>query len=104
MQGNMGKMMKQVQQMQAKMAKFQAELEEKTMETTAGGGMIRVVVNGKKELLEVELQPEIVDPEDIETLQDLILAAVNEAMNSVEKMVNEEMAKITGGMKIPGLF
>jgi DNA-binding YbaB/EbfC family protein len=102
--GNMNKMMKQVQKMQADMARLQEELGEKTVEATAGGGVVRVVVNGKLEVRELTIKPEAVDPEDVEMLQDLILAAVNEAVRKSQEMTSEEMAKITGGLKIPGLF
>ncbi len=101
---NMNKLMKQAQQMQAKMGKMQEELEEKTMEATAGGGVVKVVVNGKQELLDIQIDPDAVDPEDVEMLEDLILAAVNEGMRKVQDMVNEEMGKVTGGMNIPGMF
>lgn len=104
MMGNMGKMMKQVQKMQADMAKMQEEMVHKTVETTSGGGMIKVVANGKQELVSIEINPEAVDPEDVEMLQDMILAAVNEALRQSQEMVAKEMSKITGGMKIPGLF
>ncbi|MBS4535894.1 YbaB/EbfC family nucleoid-associated protein [Clostridium sp. D2Q-14] len=102
--GNMGGMMKQVQQMQKKMAKMQAELEEKEVEASAGGGAITVKVNGKKELLEVNIDKDVVDPDDVEMLEDLILAATNEALNKAEEMMSSEMGKLTGGMNIPGLF
>jgi len=102
--GNMGNMMKQVQKMQKDMEKVQGELEEKEFETTAGGGAIKVKVNGKKELLDIQLDEGIVDPEDIEMLQDLIIAAVNEAMRTADAEVNKEMGKLTGGMNVPGLF
>lgn len=101
---NMNKLMKQAQQMQAKMSKMQEELEEKTMEATAGGGVVKVVVNGKQELLDIQIDPDAVDPEDVEMLEDLILAAVNEGMRKVQDMVNQEMGKLTGGMNIPGMF
>ena len=101
---NMQKMMKQAQKMQAKMAKMQEELEDKTLEATAGGGAVKVVVNGKQEVVDLQIDPEVVDPEDVEMLEDLILAAVNEGMRKVQDMVNEEMGKITGGMNIPGMF
>jgi len=104
MNGNMGKMMKQVQKMQADMAKMQEEMVNKTVETTSGGGMVKVVANGKQELMSIEINPEAVDPEDVEMLQDMILAAVNEALRQSQEMVANEMSKITGGMKIPGLF
>jgi len=102
--GNMNKMMKQVQKMQADMARLQEELGERIVEATAGGGVVRVVASGKQEVKEISIQPEAVDPQDVEMLQDLILAAVNEALRKSQEMVSEEMAKITGGLKIPGLF
>lgn len=102
--GNMGKMMKQVQKMQADMAKLQEEVVLRTVEATAGGGMVTVVANGKQEIQKVVIKPEAVDPEDVEMLQDLILAAVNEAVRKSQDMVSSEMSKITGGLKIPGLF
>jgi len=103
--GNMGKMMKQVQKMQAEMAKLQEELEDRLVEATAGGGAVKVVATGKKEIKEINISPEAVDPEDVEMLQDLVLSAVNEALNNAEKMVSEEMQKISGGMNLPpGLF
>ncbi len=101
--GNMGNMMKQVQKMQQDMANLQAELEERTVESSAGGGAVTVVVTGKKELKEINIKPEAVDPDDVEMLQDLIIAAVNEALRKAEDMVAQEMAKITGGLNIPGL-
>ncbi len=101
---NMNKLMKQAQQMQAKMNKMQEELEDKTIETTAGGGAIKVVVNGKQQLVDLQIDPDAVDPDDVEMLEDLILAAVNEGMRKVQDMVNEEMGKVTGGMNIPGMF
>jgi hypothetical protein len=101
---NMNKLMKQAQQMQARMAKMQEELEEKTVEATAGGGVVKVVVNGKQELLDIKIEPDAVDPEDVEMLEDLILAAVNEGMRKVQEMVSAEMSKLTGGMNIPGMF
>lgn len=101
---NMGKMMKQVQKMQEQMQKLQEELEERTVEATVGGGVVSVTASGKKELRAIKISPEAVDPDDIEMLQDLILAAVNEALNKADEMVASEMQKITGGMKIPGLF
>jgi DNA-binding YbaB/EbfC family protein len=102
--GNMNKMMKQVQKMQQDMAKMQEELANKTVEATAGGGVVKVVANGRNELVAVEIKPEAVDPDDVEMLQDLITAAVNEAMRKSQDMVSQEMSKITGGLKIPGLF
>lgn len=102
--GNMNKIMKQVQKMQKDMLKLQEELKEKTVEATAGGGVVKAVASGKKQLVSVEIQPEVVDPDDIEMLQDLILAAVNEALQKAEDMVTDEMGKITGGMNLPGMF
>jgi hypothetical protein len=100
---NMQKMMKQAQKMQAKMAKMQEELEEKTLEATAGGGAVKVVVNGKQEVVDLQIDHEEVDPEDVEMLEDLVLAAVNQGMREIQEMVNEEMGKVTGGMNLPGM-
>lgn len=99
----MGKMMKQAQQLQAKMMKMQEELAGKTVEATAGGGMIKAVANGKQQVVSITIEKEVVDPEDVEMLQDLILAAVNDALNRSQEMVSGEMSKLTGGMNIPGL-
>ncbi len=104
MMGNMGKMMKQVQKMQADMAKLQEELVNQTVEATSGGGMVKVVANGKQEIMSIKINPEAVDPEDVEMLQDMVMAAVNEALRQSQDMVAREMSKITGGMNIPGLF
>lgn len=101
---NMQGMIRQAQKMQEDMAKIQAELEEREFSATAGGGAVQVVMTGKKELKSVTLQPEVVDPEDIEMLQDLIVAAVNEAIRTVEETTNNEMGKVTGGLSIPGLL
>ena len=104
---SMGNILKQAQQFQARMAKLQEELGDKTVEASAGGGMVTVVVNGRKELVSVKIDPEVVDPEDTEMLQDLILAAVNEGLARAKGMVNEEMGKLTKGLNlpnIPGLF
>ncbi|MGB9660385.1 MAG: YbaB/EbfC family nucleoid-associated protein [Moorellaceae bacterium] len=102
--GNMNKMMKQMQKVQSQLAKAQEELAERTVEATAGGGVVRAVVNGRQEIVSLTISPEAVDPEDIEMLQDLIVAAVNEALRRSQEMVAEEMAKITGQIKLPGLF
>ena len=103
--GNMGNLMKQAQKMQKDMQKLQEELQERTVEASAGGGAITVVATGKKEIKEINIKPEVVDPDDVEMLQDLILAAVNEALRKADEMVNSEMSKITGGLGgIPGLF
>jgi len=101
MGGNMGNMMKQVQKMQQDMEKVQAELEEKQVEATSGGGAVTVIATGKKTILSIKIKPEVVDEDDIEMLEDLILAAVNEALRSAENMVNTEMSKVTGGMNLP---
>lgn len=101
---NMNKLMKQAQQMQAKMEKMQEEMEGKTVESSAGGGAVKVVVNGKQEVVDLQIDPEAVDPDDVEMLEDLLLAAVNEGMRKVKDMVNDEMGKLTGGMNIPGMF
>ena len=101
---NMNQMMKQAQKMQEQMLKMQEEMEEKKFEATAGGGAVRVVVSGKREVLEVELKPEVVDPDDIEMLQDLIVASINEAIRKLEADNASQMGQLTGGLNIPGLF
>ena len=100
---NMNNMMKQAQKLQKKMLKAQEELAVKTVEATAGGGMVKVVANGGQKIESIVLEKEVVDPEDVEMLQDLVLAAVNDALNRAQKMVSDEMGKLTGGMNIPGL-
>ncbi len=97
-------MMKQAQKMQAKIMKIQEEMGERSVEASAGGGMVTVTANGKQEILSIRIEPEVVDPEDVEMLQDLVAAAVNEALKKAQEMMAEEMAKVTGGMKIPGLM
>ena len=99
----MGNLMKQAQQMQAKMAKMQEEVGKRTVEAAAGGGMVKVVANGKQEVLSIAIEPEAVDPDDIEMLQDLVLAAINQALRESQAMMTDEMSKLTGGLKIPGL-
>ena len=101
--GSMQKQLQQMQAMQRKMEALQAEIEEKEITATAGGGAVSVTVNGKKEITSLELKPEVVDPEDIEMLQDLIMVAVNEGIRQIEEMSNTEMSKLTGGLGIPGL-
>jgi nucleoid-associated protein EbfC len=96
--------MKQAQMIQQKMAKLQEEASQKTAEATAGGGAVTVVVSGKNEIRSLVIKPEAVDPNDVEMLQDLIMAAVNEALKKVHAELSDEMSKITGGMNIPGLF
>ncbi|MDF2926036.1 MAG: YbaB/EbfC family nucleoid-associated protein [Paenibacillaceae bacterium] len=101
---NMNQMMKQVKKMQEQMLKAQEELATKTLEGTAGGGVVTVTVNGHKKVTNVVIKPEAVDPEDVEMLQDLVLTAVNDALNQADELANKDMGKFTGGMKIPGLF
>lgn len=101
---NMKHLMRQAQQMQNKMAKMQEEMALKTIEASAGGGMVRVVANGRQEIVSIRIEKEVVDPEDVEMLQDLVLAAVNEALSQSQKMVSAEMSKLTGGLNIPGLM
>lgn len=101
---NMGNMMKQAQKLQARMLKMQEELGEKTVESASGGGMVKVIANGKQQIVSIEIEKEVVDPEDVEMLQDLILAAVNDALAKSQEMVSTEMSKITGGLNIPGLM
>jgi nucleoid-associated protein EbfC len=100
----MGNMMKQAQKLQSKMLKLQEELAEKTVETTAGGGMIKVVANGRQQIVSITLDKEVVDPDDVEMLQDLILAAVNDALAKAQEMVAAEMGKLTGGFNLPGFM
>lgn len=102
--GGLGNIMKQAQQMQRRMAELQEELESKQVEASAGGGMVTAIVTGKQQLVNLKIDPAAVDPEDVEMLQDLITAAVNEALKQSQKMAQEEMSKITGGMNLPGLF
>ncbi len=104
MPGNMNQILKQAQKMQNDMQKMQEELESKEIETSVGGGAVTVKVNGKKEVIDIQIKPEVVDPDDIEMLQDLVLSAVNEALRSVDDMQSSQMNKLTGGMNIPGLF
>ena len=100
---NLGNIMKQAQKMQAQITKVQEELAEKTVEASAGGGMVTVVVNGKQEILSIKIEPEVIDAQDRDMLQDLVVAAVNEGLRKSQEMVAEEMKKITGGLQIPGL-
>jgi len=102
--GNMNNLMKQAKKMQEQMLKIQEELEKKTVEASAGGGVVTVVANGNKEIVQIKINPEVVDPEDVEMLEDLVLAATNEALRKAEEMVQSEMSKITGGLGIPGMF
>jgi DNA-binding YbaB/EbfC family protein len=97
-------LMKQAQQMQAKMAETQAKLQEETAEATSGGGMVTVVANGKGEILSLKIKKEVVDPNDVEMLEDLVIGAANEALRMTRERLSAEMGKITGGMNMPGIF
>lgn len=101
---NMQGMMKKVQKMQQDMLKMQEKLKNRTVEATAGGGAVTVVVTGRKTVEKVTIAPSAVDPEDVEMLEDLVTTAMNEAMRKVDEMTEKEMGKITGGMKLPGMF
>ena len=100
----MGNMMKQAQQLQSKMLKLQEELAEKTVEASAGGGMVKVVANGSQKIMSIQIEKEVIDPDDADMLQDLVVAAVNDALSKSQEMVSSEMSKLTGGMNIPGLM
>ena len=100
---NINNIMKQAKKMQEKIGKLQQELENETIEAQAGGGMVRVIVNGKFEIVSLKIEKEVVNPEDIEMLQDLIVAAVNEGIRKSQEMASSEMSKITGGLGIPGM-
>jgi DNA-binding YbaB/EbfC family protein len=102
--GGMGNLLKQAQEMQARMAKIQEELGQKTVEGSAGGGMVQVTVNGQLNLCAVKIDPTVINAQEKEMLEDLILAAVNDGMRKARDMVSAEMSKITGGFKIPGLM
>ncbi len=99
----MGNMMKQAQKLQSQMMKLQDELAEKTVESSSGGGMVTVVANGRQQIVSIQIESEVVDPDDVEMLQDLVLAAVNDALAKAQEMVSSEMGKLTGGLNIPGL-
>ncbi len=101
---NMQAMLRQAQKMQEDMATLQADLDAREYDVSAGGGMVKVRINGKKEILAIDIKPDIVDPDDIETLSDILVAAVNQAITQVETTNADEMGKITGGMNMPGLF
>jgi DNA-binding YbaB/EbfC family protein len=101
--GNMGGLAKQIQQMQADMLKAQEQLAEETVDVTAGGGMVKITITGHQRVQSIELNPEIVDPEDVEMLQDLLLAAINQAIEQSQAMAAERLEGLTGGMNIPGL-
>lgn len=100
----LGNIMKQAQQMQARIARMQQELEGREVEASAGGGMVTAVASGKMQLVSLKIEKDVVDPEDVEMLQDLVTAAVNEALKKSHEMMQQEMGKVTGGMSLPGLF
>lgn len=102
--GNINNLMKQAQKLQKEMAQAQQELEEKEFEASVGGGAVLVKVNGKKEVLSIKIKEEVVDPDDVEMLEDLVLSAVNEALKKAEEETANKMGKLTGGMNMPGLF
>ena len=102
-QGGSANMMKKIQEMQEEMARVQQEVEEPEFTASAGGGAVEVTVSGKKEIVKLEIKPEVVDPDDIEMLQDLIMVAVNEGLRQIDEISNQEMSKLTGGLGIPGL-
>ena len=101
---NIQEMMRQAQRMQKKMESVQAEAKNRTVEGSAGGGMVVVTVNGQNEVLSVRVEKEVVDPDEIEMLQDLIVAATNQAISKASEMMRDEMQKVTGGMSLPGMF
>lgn len=100
---NMGNLMKQAQQFQSKVAKLQEEIGEKTVEASAGGGMVTVIANGRQEIVSIKIDPEVIDPEDVDMLQDLIQAAVNDGLSRAKEMMNEEMGKLTKGLNLPNI-
>ena len=101
---NMNQLMKQAQKMQAQMAQAQEELANKTLEVSSGGGAVKVTISGEKKILDLAISPDVVDPEDVEMLQDLVMSAINEAIRQIDETVNSQMSKLTGGLNIPGLF
>ena len=102
--GNMNNMMKQVQKMQKQMEEMQAELEQREVEASSGGGAVNIKVTGKKTLVGLKIDPDVVDKDDVEMLEDMIVAAINEAFRKADEMMENEMKKVTGGVNIPGLF
>ena len=102
--GNMQQLARQAQKLQQQMTKMQEELEAREYEASAGGGMVAVKVSGKKEIIDLQIKPEAVDPDDVEMLQDMVLAAVNEALRTASDTMEREMGKLTGGLSMPGLF
>ncbi|MBS6063337.1 YbaB/EbfC family nucleoid-associated protein [Criibacterium bergeronii] len=104
MPGNMNNMMKQVQKMQKDMQKMQEEIAQKEVDATVGGGMVKVVANGKKEIVSISINKEAVDPDDVEMLEDMVLTAVNQALEKVDELTNSSLGSITGGLNLPGMF
>lgn len=102
--GNMNNLIKQAQKMQQQMQDMQKDIENKEFEASVGGGVVKIVVTGKKEVKKIELKPEVVDPDDIETLEELIVAAFNEASKKADETMSNELGKLTGGMNLPGMF
>lgn len=103
-QSGMSNVIKQAQKMQEEMEKIREETESEQVEAAAGGGAVKVVVSGKKELVSIKIDPDAVDPDDVETLEDLVAAAVNEGIKKADELMNERMGAVTGGINIPGLF
>ena len=101
---NMNQLMKQAQKMQQQMAEMQEELANKTLEVSSGGGAIKVTISGEKKILDLTISPDVVDPDDVEMLQDLVISAVNEAIRQIEESANSQMSKLTGGLNLPGMF
>lgn len=104
MRGGFGNMVKQAQMMQQRIQKLQSEMADKTVEASSGGGMVKVIANGKQEIISIKINKEAVNPNDVEILEDLVLEAINSALKNSTEMVNEAMNKITGGLNIPGLM
>ncbi|MCB6615605.1 YbaB/EbfC family nucleoid-associated protein [Ruminococcus sp. 210702-SL.1.03] len=102
--GNMNQMLKQAQQMQDKITALQADLEQREFTASVGGGAVEIKINGKREVLSLKIKPEVVDPEDVEMLQDLIMSAFNEAVHNLDEVSDAEMSELTGGVSFPGLF
>ena len=101
---NMNQIMKQAKKMQEEMEKTQADIEEREFESTSGGGVVKATVNGKREVVSLKIDPDVIDPEDSEMLEDLVIAAVNDAMKKADEYSSESMGKLTGGLNIPGLM
>lgn len=104
MGGNMNNLLKQAQKLQQQMEKMQGELENKSFEVSVGGGAVVAVANGKKQILDIKIKQDVVDPDDVEMLQDLVITAVNEVLRKAEEETTKEMGKVTGGMNLPGMF